>query len=257
MFYLFIIGLGVGSIFFETIEANNEGASSITYSATQNFIPLLIVTFILIELIAILYKISPSPFKKRSSKYLLIGSFLADGIYIIIEGLTNSGIKINIVPFFSVIFIALGYLFFYLVIFNEPTALLINVINLNKIIICSKDGVKGLVAYSFKEGKLIPKIEEIKIVGLIDDLFGAQFDETYSEYEFRWHENNLIQIITGHKTRLVLFAKQKNKALLELGRYFIDKFEKRFESSIFDETLNMKEIDETIQIVKETFTSLA
>ncbi|MCG3217472.1 MAG: hypothetical protein KAR35_00615 [Candidatus Heimdallarchaeota archaeon] len=252
MIYLFAIGVGVSSIFYETIAIDNEGSSKITYSTTQNFIPLILITLVIIELMVIVYNISPSPFKKRRSKYLLIFSFLSDGVYIIIEGLTNSGV-INITPFFSVIFIALGYLLFFLVIYSEPTAILINVIKLNQIHICSKDGVKGLVAYSFIERKIIPKIEEIKTVGFINDLFIYQPDKTFSQYEFRWHENNLIQIITGDQTRLVMFARQRNKALLELGKYFIEKFEKDFEASIFDETLNKKEIDATIQFVKETF----
>ena len=253
MIYLFVIGVGVSSIFYETIAIDNEGSSKISYSTTQNFIPLILITLVVIELMVIVYNISPSPFKKRRSKYLLIFSFLFDGVYIIIEGLHNSGVITNITPFFSVIFIALGYLFFFLVIYSEPTALLINVIKLNQIYICSKDGVKGLVAYSFIERKIIPKIEEIKTVGFINDLFIYQRDETFSQYEFRWHENNLIQIITGDQTRLVLFARQRNKVLLDLGRYFIEKFEKDFEASIFDETLNKKEIYATIQFVKETF----
>ncbi|MHA1912212.1 MAG: hypothetical protein ACTSYA_11000 [Candidatus Kariarchaeaceae archaeon] len=255
--YLFTIGLGVSSIFYETKTINNEGITQITYSTTQNIIPLTIVTIIIIELIMILYKISPSPFKKKSSKYLLLLSFISDGIYIIIEGFTNAGMLPNIIPFFSSIFIALGYFFFFLVIFNEPTALLLKVIKINQIIVCSKDGVKGLVAYSLKERKIIPKIEEIKMVGFINDLFMNQSDEGFSEYEFRWHDNNLIQTITGHQTRLILFAKQRNKALLELGKYFVDKFEKQFEASVMYETLNKKEIDATIKFVKETFEFLS
>jgi hypothetical protein len=152
--------------------------------------------------------------------------------------------------------IALMSIVFSYVIWKDKSVVTYNVTGLEIIHVTSKDGVSGFVSYNFIDEQLLPKIEELKQIGLFTDLL-AHFEQENEKNKNNqiniWHQNRHIKILQGSIFRLILISKRDNELLNDLANYCLKEFNRRFQHVRIEEALDQLEIEKMVLLIREVF----